>query len=93
MILSPVSSMVPLVTVVTEFPSDSSIWKSKRKALYRPNRMQGAAHTATTSTTTQPRALQQWQQCGKCIYMVIMAHMINNDTMHKSMALFSMVTN
>ena len=51
MALPPVSSMVPLVTVVAGVPWDCSFWKSKRKALNRPNRMQGAAHTATTSAT------------------------------------------
>ena len=45
--------------MVAEVPSDFVLYlkmESKRKALNRPNRTQGAAHTATTSATTQPSA-------------------------------------
>ena len=76
MALSPVSSMVPLVTVVAEVPLDSSIWKSIRKALNWPTQMQGAAHTATTSATTQSRTLQQWQQHDKSRELARLYHAI-----------------
>ena len=62
MALPPVSSIVPLVTVVAEVPSDSSIWKSKRKVFNWPNQMQGAAHTGYNTIACM---LQQWQQRGK----------------------------